>query len=379
MYEEEKTMTEHSGKNVFKLGFGLMRLPRKEDGTIDVELTSALTDKFISGGGTYFDTAYVYEGSEEAARKALVERHPRDSYTIASKMNVRAAKSEEEAKAQLDITMKRLGVDYMDYYLLHALGSGSYEACTNYHLWEFIAEKKAQGVLRHIGFSFHDTPEMLDRILTEHPEVDFLQLQLNYADWENPDVQSRACYETARKHGKYITVMEPCKGGLLANPPKAVREMFKAADPEASYASWAFRFIASKEGILTVLSGMNAMDQMEDNLSVVQNLKPMTAEEEQLIVKAQEAIASGASIPCTGCRYCVEGCPQQIPIPQIFKVRNNQLLYEMPEERAKGEYGFATHRGGKASDCVHCLQCEEACPQHLPITTLLEELAALYE
>ena len=372
-------MAEHSGKNVFKLGFGLMRLPRKEDGTIDVELTSALVDKFIAGGGTYFDTAFVYEGSEEAARKALVERHPRDTYTIASKLNARAAKTEEEARRQLDISLERLGTDYLDYYLLHALGSGSYEACNGFHLWDFVAEKKAQGVLRHVGFSFHDTPEMLDRILTEHPETDFVQLQLNYADWENPDVQSRACYETARKHGKYITVMEPCKGGLLATPPKAVRELFEKADPKASWASWAFRFIASKEGILTVLSGMNALEQMEDNLSVMQNFRPMSPEEEQIIAKAQEILTSEASIPCTGCRYCVEGCPQQIPIPGIFKVRNNELLFEMPRERAKGEYGFTTFRGGKASDCVKCRQCEEACPQHLPITELLEQIAAIYE
>ena len=372
-------MAEHSYKNVFKLGFGLMRLPRKEDGIIDVELTSALVDKFIAGGGTYFDTAYVYEGSEEAARKALVERHPRDSYTIASKLNARAAKSEEEAKHQFDVTLERLGVEYLDYYLLHALGTASYEACNKYHLWEFVAEKKAQGKIRHLGFSFHDSPEVLDKILTEHPEVDFIQLQLNYADWENPDVQSRACYEVARKHNKCITVMEPCKGGLLANPPKAVKALFEKADPSVSYASWAFRFIANKEGILTVLSGMNSMEQMEDNLSTIQNLRPFTPEEEATIAAAQEAITSGAAIACTGCRYCVEGCPQQIPIPQIFKVRNNQLLYELPEERAKGEYSFSTRGKGKASDCVHCLQCEEACPQHLPITTLLEEIAGIYE
>ena len=372
-------MSEHSWKNVFKLGFGLMRLPRKEDGSIDVELTAALTDAFIAGGGTYFDTAYVYEGSEEAARKALVERHPRDSFTIASKLNARAAKNEEEAKRQFDVSRERLGVEYFDYYLLHALGSGNYETYNKYRIWEFVAEKKAQGLIRHLGFSFHDSPEMLDRILTDHPEVDFVQLQLNYADWENPDVQSRACYETARRHGKCITVMEPCKGGLLANPPKAVRALFDAADPNASYASWAFRFIASREGILAVLSGMNAMEQMEDNLSVFRDFRPLSDEEEKLMRSAQEAINAGASIACTGCRYCVEGCPQQIPIPQIFKVRNNQLLYELPEERARGEYGFATRGKGVASDCVECRQCEDACPQHLPIPDLLKECAAALE
>ncbi len=369
----------HTMKNQLKLGFGLMRLPRKADGSIDVDLTAALADRFIEGGGTYFDTAYVYEGSEEAARKALVERHARDSFTIASKLNARAARSREDARAQFDISRKRLGVDFFDFYLLHAMGEGNYGTYNDYGIWEFLAEKKEQGLIRHLGFSFHDTPAVLDRILTDHPEVNFVQLQLNYADWENPEVESRGVYEMARRHGKYVTVMEPCKGGLLANPPKAVKEMFDAAAPGKSYASWAFRFIASQEGIFTVLSGMNAMDQMEDNLATMQNFVPMTEEEYALIAKAQDIILNGGSIPCTGCSYCTEGCPQQIPIPRIFKARNTQILYDMPLEKAKGEYDFATRGRGKASDCVECRQCEDACPQHLEITRLLKECAAALE
>ena len=369
----------HDMKNHLKLGFGLMRLPRKADGTIDVDLTAALADRFIEGGGTYFDTAFVYEGSEEAARKALVERHDRDSFTIASKLNARAAKNREDALAQFDISRKRLGVDFFDFYLLHAMGSGNYDTYNQYGVWEFLSEKKEQGLIRHLGFSFHDTPAVLDRILTDHPEVDFVQLQLNYADWENPEVESRGVYEMARSHGKYVTVMEPCKGGLLANPPKAVKEMFDAAAPGKSYASWAFRFIASKEGIFTVLSGMNGLDQMEDNLATMRDFKPMTEEELALIAKAQEIILNGGSIPCTGCSYCTEGCPQQIPIPRIFRARNTQILYDMPLEKAKGEYAFATMGRGKASDCVECRQCEEACPQHLEITRLLKECAAALE
>ena len=369
----------HDMKNHLKLGFGLMRLPRKADGSIDVDLTAALADRFIEGGGTYFDTAFVYEGSEEAARKALVERHDRDSFTIASKLNARFAKNKEDALAQFDISRKRLGVDFFDFYLLHALGSGNYDTYNQYGVWEFLGKKKEQGLIRHLGFSFHDTPAVLDRILTDHPEVDFVQLQLNYADWENPEVESRGVYETARRHGKYVTVMEPCKGGLLANPPKAVKEMFEAAAPGKSYASWAFRFIASQEGIFTVLSGMNAMDQMEDNLATMQNFVPMTGEEYALVAKAQDIILNGGSIPCTGCSYCTEGCPQQIPIPRIFKARNTQILYDMPLEKAKGEYAFATMGRGKASDCVECHQCEEACPQHLEITSLLKECAAALE
>ena len=372
-------MSEHGKLNDFKLGFGLMRLPRKAHGAIDVELTGKLVDAFIAAGGTYFDTAFVYEGSEEAARKALVERHPRESYTIATKLNARAAKNAEEARAQFDTSMQRLGVEYFDFYLLHALGANNYDTYNRYDLWNFAAEKKAEGKIRHLGFSFHDTPEMLDKILTEHPEADFVQLQLNYADWENPEVQSRGCYETARRHGKYITVMEPCKGGLLANPPKAVKALFDEAAPGASYASWAFRFIASHEGMLAVLSGMNDLKQMEDNCATFRSFRPMTEEEYAVIAKAQDIINNGGAIPCTGCSYCTEGCPQQIPIPRIFKVRNNQLLYEMPEEKAKGEYAFTTGRGGKASDCVECRQCEDACPQHLEITRLLKECAAALE
>lgn len=372
-------MAEDFGKNVFKLGFGLMRLPRLEGGAIDVGQTADMVDAFLAAGGTYFDTAFVYDGSEEAARKALVERYPRERYTIATKLNARAAANGEEARRQFDVSMERLGVEYFDFYLLHAMGANNYDTYTQYGAWEFLREKKAQGLIRHIGFSFHDTPQVLDRILTEHPEVEFVQLQLNYADWENPDVQSRANYEMARKHGKYVTVMEPCKGGLLANPPKAVKALFDSANPNVSYASWAIRFMASKEGILTVLSGMSTLAQMEDNLSYMRDFHPVTEEESKVLAAAQEVINSGNSIPCTGCRYCVEGCPQRIPIHKIFQVRNQQLLYEMPAERARGEYAFATHGQGKASDCVKCRQCEDACPQHISIPDLLDQLASVYE
>ena len=366
-------------EKVFKLGFGMMRLPRLESGEIDVEQTSVMVDKFLEAGGTYFDTAYVYEGSEEATRKALVERHPRESYTIATKLNAGVAKTAEEARRQFDISLERLGVGYFDFYLLHALGAARYDQCNEMGLWDFVREKKEQGLIRHIGFSFHDTPEVLDKILTEHPEVEFVQLQVNYADWENPDVQSRGVYETARKHGKYVVVMEPCKGGLLANPPKAAKALFDEANPNTSYASWAIRYVASKEGVLTVLSGMSNVEQMEDNLSYMRDFRPVDAAEEKVIAAAQEIIMNGKSIACTGCRYCVEGCPQQIPIPRIFQIRNQQLLYELPEEKAKGDYRFSTNNKGKASDCVQCRQCEDACPQHLPITELLEQCAAVLE
>lgn len=364
---------------VFKLGFGMMRLPRLEGGAIDVAQTSAMVDAFLTAGGTYFDTAYAYEGSEEVTRKALVERHPRESYTIATKLNVRVAKDAGDARRQFDVSLERLGVEYLDFYLLHALGADNYDIYNQYGIWDFVRAKKEQGLIRHMGFSFHDTPEVLERILTDHPETEFVQLQLNYADWENPDVQSRANYEMARKHGKYVVVMEPCKGGLLANPPKGVRALFDEAAPNASYASWAIRYMASKEGILTVLSGMSNLVQMEDNLSYMRDFRPVNGMETKVLDAAQEIINNGSAIPCTGCRYCVEGCPQHIPIPGIFKVRNQQLLYETPMDRAKEEYEFSVRNKGKASECVKCGQCEGACPQHLPITDLLEQCAAALE
>lgn len=369
----------HSDKSALKLGFGLMRLPRLEDGSIDVAQTAEMADRFLAAGGTYFDTAYVYEGSEEAARKALVERHPRDSYTIATKLNARIGCTDESsAKQQFFTSLKRLGVEYFDFYLLHALGEGNADKYDEYHLWDFVKEQKASGLIRHMGFSFHGGPELLDKLLTDHPETDFVQLQLNYADWENPDVRSRENYETARRHGKYITVMEPVKGGLLADPPKSVRDIFTAADPDASFASWAIRYIASKEGILTVLSGMSDLAQMDDNLSYMKDFKPLTEAEEKTIDAAREALAAVKTIPCTGCGYCTGGCPMSIPIPRIFRARNLQLQFEQ-DEKARENYRFFTRNKGKASDCVGCLQCEGVCPQGLPVARLLSECVETLE
>ena len=241
-------------KDTPKLGFGLMRLPKKGLG-IDIEQTSRMVDLFLEAGFTYFDTAYVYIGSEAAIKKALVERHPRTSYTLATKLNAMIAPTEKMAKKQFAASLERTGAGYFDYYLLHALMENTYTKYERFHLWDFAAKQKAEGKIRHLGFSFHAGPALLDRLLKEHPEVDFVQLQLNYAEWENPKVQSRANYEVARAHGKSIVVMEPVKGGNLADPPEEVKQLMKACRPELSYASWAIRFVASLDGIFTVLSG----------------------------------------------------------------------------------------------------------------------------
>ena len=369
------------GEDIKKLGFGLMRLPKNEDGKADIEQVKVMVDKFMAAGCTYFDTAFVYDGggSELACNEALVKRYPRDSYTIATKLNAGfAANTEEEAKQQFWTSKERLGVDYIDFYLLHALGDGNIEKYERFHLFEYVQELKAKGLIKHAGFSFHGSPECLEKILTDHPEVEFVQIQLNYVDWEDKSVQSRACYEILLKHNKPIVIMEPIKGGSLANPPEPVANILKAANPDVSLASWAVRFAASRDNILAVLSGMSNIAQMEDNLSYMTDFRKLSDEEEAVILKAREAFMNIPQIPCTGCSYCTAGCPMQINIPQVFAARNVQMIWG-DVEGGKRRYERATGNGGKASDCVQCGQCENACPQGLKIIDLLQECAANLE
>ena len=369
------------GESTPKLGFGLMRLPRLDGtNTIDVEQTSEMVDMFLNAGLTYFDTAFVYEGSEEATKKALVERHPRISYTLASKLNAgySGCKSAADAKKELEISLERTGAGYFDYYLLHALGKGNIAKYDDYGIWDFVKEMKDKGLIKHWGFSFHDTPEFLDELLNKHPDAEFVQLQLNYADWENPSVKSRACYEVARKHGKSIVVMEPVKGGALANPPKSVQEILKNASPDMSFASWAIRYVASLDGILTVLSGMSNLEQMENNISYMKDFKRLDDDELEVIHEAQKALSAVDSIPCTACHYCTKGCPMQIPIPDIFAARNKQLIWEQ-FQKGEEDYKRATKDKGLASQCIECGQCENACPQHIDVIERLKSCAAAFE
>ena len=361
-----------------KLGFGLMRLPRLSDGTIDIEQVKTMVDMFIEAGGTYFDTAYVYEGSEDATREALVKRHPRESYTLATKLNARVASDMESAKAQFFTSLERTQAGYFDYYLLHALSGGNYKRYDEFGAWDFVKEQKEAGKIKHIGFSFHGTPELLDELLNDHPEVEFVQLQLNYADWNEPRVQSRRCWEVVLSHGRPVTVMEPVKGGTLADPPGYIREIFTKADPTLSPAGWAIRFAASLDGILTVLSGMSNIEQMKDNLSFMKDFKPLSEEEQGVIREAQAAMDAVPSIPCTGCRYCVEGCPMKIGIPEIFRAMNENIIFGRLEAAKRG-YARITQSGGKASECLQCGQCEAACPQHLGIIEYLKQCAEALE
>lgn len=373
-------MEHYFGETTPKLGFGLMRLPQDASGKIDIEQTKKMVDLFMDAGQNYFDTAYVYGGgdSERAAKAALVDRYPRESFTLATKLCAwQGAHDEKTAKQQFYTSLERTGAGYFDYYLLHALQAGNYRSYDKYHLWDFVKEQRAKGLIRHWGFSFHATPDILDEILTEHPDVEFVQLQLNYADWENPDVTARANYEIARKHGKSIVVMEPVKGGALANPPETVRAIFDGAGQNASYASWAIRYAASLDGIITVLSGMSDIAQMEDNLSYMRDFKPLDAREQEAIRKAQEAITGMKSIPCTACHYCTAGCPKQIPIPEIFAARNRQLVWGQLEG-GKADYAQATKDAGAASDCIACGQCERACPQQIRVIEGLKDCAEAF-
>lgn len=373
-------MEKYFGESIPKLGFGLMRLPKDGAGKIDIEQTKKMVDMFMDAGLTYFDTAYVYDqgDSELAAKEALVKRYPRESFTLATKLCAwTGANNEETAKQQFYTSLERTGAGYFDYYLLHALQAGNYKKYDEYHIWDFVKEQKAKGLIKHWGFSFHATPDILDEILTAHPDAEFVQLQLNYADWENPDVASRANYEVARKHGKSIIVMEPVKGGALAAPPQEVRKIFDDADKNASYASWAIRYVASLEGIITVLSGMSNIEQMADNLSYMKDFKALNDSEQDAIRKAQEAINGIKSIPCTACHYCTAGCPMQIPIPEIFAARNKQLIRGQIEN-GKAEYSRVISGAGKASDCVACGQCERACPQQIRVIENLEDCAKAF-
>lgn len=369
-----------------KLGFGLMRLPLlnpDDPANVDVEQVKQMVDTFLERGFTYFDTAWMYHSfqSENVVKEALVDRYPRDSYTLATKLHAGFIKTKEDRDKVFEEQRRKTGVEYFDYYLLHDIGFDHYKTYTDLDCFRWLMDKKEKGLVRHIGFSYHDNAELLDKVLTEHPEFEFVQLQINYLDWESEGIQSRKCYEVAEKHQVPVIVMEPVKGGTLANVSDAVMKMFKEYHPDMSVPSWAIRFAASHENVALVLSGMSNMEQLLDNLSYMDELVPLNEEENALIRKAVEIINSTIEIPCTGCSYCTDGCPMNIAIPKYFSLYNAdkqevKTKSWMPQQEY---YSRLTGTFGKASDCVACGQCEDVCPQHLPVIDYLQKVAEHFE
>ncbi|MBQ8264417.1 MAG: aldo/keto reductase [Oscillospiraceae bacterium] len=369
------------GKEIAKLGFGLMRLPEKE-GKTDMEQVKVMVDKFMESGFTYFDTAYVYGNgeSERVAKEAIVDRYPRESFQLATKLPLfDKDESFEEIEKRFYTSLERTGAGYFDFYLIHNVAGNRRALAEKWNVWQWLQEKKAEGLVRHVGFSFHDDAKALDEILTAHPEAEFVQLQINYKDWEDSSIQSRLCYEVAMKHGVPVIIMEPVKGGTLSSLPLEAEALMKEARPEASVSSWAVRWCASLPGVITVLSGMSNTQQMEDNLGYMASFEPVSEVEQEIIAKSLDIIAKVPTVPCTKCKYCVDGCPQKINIPGILSCVNLNTIYRN-REKARGEYTWvAGGERGYAKDCIGCGACENICPQHIAIIEELKKASELLD
>lgn len=365
------------------LGFGSMRLPllNQEDPTsVDLQTMCDMVDLFMEQGFTYFDTAYMYHKyvSEIMIRKALVERYPRQSYVLADKLPLSHLKQEEDMERFFGEQLEKCGVDYFDYYLLHNMTRTFYETAEKLGAFVFACKKKEEGKVGKIGFSFHADAQLLEQILRAHPEMEFVQLQINYIDWDNPNIQSRLCYEVCRKYGKEVIVMEPVKGGTLANVPEQARMIMEAYAPGMSPASWAVRFAASLEGVIMVLSGMSDREQLIDNTSYMKDFKPLNEDERKMIQKVTDIINASITVACTGCQYCVEGCPKNIPIPRYFALYNQFGMFG-EKSNSRPYYQNYAEGFGKAQDCISCRKCEIICPQHLPIADVMKDVSAVFD
>lgn len=364
-------------EKISKLGFGYMRLPEK-DGAFDTDQISKMADAYIKGGGNYFDAAYVYEGAEVALRESVIKRYPRQSVHIATKLNLNPIDTKEQMEAQFKTSLERLGTDYIDFYLLHGISSRLNEKIEKLDAWAYLSGLKAKGLIRHMGFSFHGPPEDLEDILSKHPEAEFTQLQINYMDWESPKVKSRKLYEIARKHKVPVIVMEPVKGGMLTGETSPIAKLLHDANPGVSMASWALRFAAQLEGVLVTLSGMSSFEQLSDNVKTFTDFKPLSKDEQVVLEKAVEIFNAVPRVACTSCRYCVNNCPSNIPIPHIIDIYNDYLIHNITTNLGRS-YMIWTRGAGKACDCTGCRACESACPQELEIVDTLAKASALFD
>ena len=367
-----------------KLGFGMMRLPEK-DGELDLEQICKMVDAYLASGMNYFDTAYMYCGgkSESIVKKALVERHPRESFTLTTKLPQWMMDEGIEGRDRIfNDQLARTGAGYFDYYLLHSVEDGAnYDGYVKYDCFNWAKKKKEEGLIKHFGFSFHGTPELLDKILSEHPEVEIVQIQMNYIDMESTAVDARRVYETCLRFHKPVIVMEPVKGGSLVKLPPKAQHLFdtlqQGAYPKASNASYAIRFVAGHEGIFMVLSGMSTLSQVADNTSFMKDFKPLTDKEKRTLDGVVEVFSQLDAVPCTACRYCIEEnhCPKKIPIPDIFSLLNSMRVFNNHNANFYYE-NVVTANAGKASDCILCGACEHVCPQHLTIRKFLKEVGS---
>ncbi len=361
-----------------KLGFGFLRLPLKEDRSIDDPLLAQMVDTFLALGGTYFDTAYTYlEGrSEEALRKALVQRHPRHSYRLADKLPGWLVSAPEDCERYFQEQLNRCGVDWFDVYLIHWLNPENYEIALKYGEFDFLQQLKADGRAKEIGFSYHGDAALLDRILHAHPQVDVVQLQINYLDWDDPAIEAGKCYQVARRHGKKILVMEPVKGGTLANLPESAATLLEDAVPGRSPAAWALGFAQSLEGVSVVLSGMNTLEQIQENL---QDFPPMQPAQRSLLRRVTDILNGSIAIPCTGCGYCHSHCPMEIPIADFFAMYNSYARHPGELWKMQPVYQALAQDRAPASDCISCGACQHNCPQHIPIPKWLPKVAEVME
>lgn len=357
-----------------RFGFGAMRLPML-DGEVDKEQFCAMIDEFLAAGFTYFDTAHGYlDGkSETALRDCLVARYPRESYVLANKLSAGFFEKREDVLPLFEEQLRCTGVDYFDYYLIHAMNAERYDLYRSCGAFEIIPQLKREGRVRHFGMSFHDKAEVLDRILTEQPELEFVQLQFNYLDYEDPVVESRKCYEVCVKHGKKVSVMEPVKGGSLAELPEDAGAILDALGG-GSHASYALRFAEGFENVYMVLSGMSTLEQVRDNLATMTDFRPLDETELAAVMKVAHTLRGKGAIPCTACRYCTPGCPMGIEIPGYFSCFNSKRMFG--KQQGAERYAQLRDKGAGPSDCIGCGQCEEACPQHLEIRRLLREVAS---